>query len=87
LIDGSTLHFREFVDTEVGIDRDTYAYQYMDADGRFVFRYDNADHHGKLNLSTHPHHKHNSSDGQIIAAAAPTLADVLMEVEQLVKTS
>jgi len=30
-VDGSMLHVREFVDTEEGIDRLTYVYQYMDA--------------------------------------------------------
>lgn len=85
LVDGSTLHFREFVDTESTIDRDTYTYQYMDTNGQLVFRYDNTDHHQHLNLPTHPHHKHAGSEQHIIASSAPTLADVLVEVEQLVR--
>lgn len=83
LNDGSTLHFREFVDTQTTIERDIYAYQYRDAVGNLIFRYDNADHHRKLHLATHPHHKHDGSEANIIAAAAPTLADVLAEIEQL----
>ena len=83
LDDGSTLHFREFVDTQTTIERDIYAYQYRDAVGNLIFRYDNADHHRKLQLATHPHHKHAGSEANIVAAAAPTLADVLAEIEQL----
>lgn len=86
LVDGTLLYFREFVDTQSTIERDTYAYQYMTADGQLIFRYDNSDHHWKLNLSTHPHHKHEGSQQNIVAASAPTLFDVLMEIEQLVQT-
>jgi len=55
-MDSSILHWREFVDVEITADRLMYVYQYMDSSDRIVFRYDN--HHKKLNLSTHPHHKH-----------------------------
>jgi hypothetical protein len=82
--DGSLLHIREFVDVETTIDRLVYAYQYMDAGKQFVFRYDNSGHHQKLNLLTHPHHKHDGSESHIVASAAPILADVLKEVENLV---
>ncbi|MEZ4736808.1 MAG: DUF6516 family protein [Caldilineaceae bacterium] len=83
LIDSSTLHFREFVDTQATIERDLYTYQYMDATDSLVFRYDNADHHRKLNLATHPHHKHDGSEANVVASQAPTLADVLAEIERL----
>ena len=36
--------------------------------------------------SNHPHHKHEGSQQNIVAASAPTLFDVLMEIEQLVQT-
>ena len=80
LLDGSRLHFREFVDTEAGIERYTYAYQYQREDGEFVFRYDNTDHHRSLNLPTHPHHKHNGIGDCVVASLAPTLAQVLIEI-------
>ena len=54
-----------------------------DAAGNLVFRYDNADHHRKLNLATHPHHKHDGNEANIVAATVPTLADVLAEIEQV----
>ena len=84
LLDGSQLHFREFADTEAGLDRYMYAYQYQREDGEFIFRYDNTDHHRSLNLPTHPHHKHDSISGRIVDSPAPTLAQVLAEVEELV---
>jgi len=82
LLDGSTLHFREFVDVETAIERYTYAYQYQRGDD-LVFRYDNTEHHRKLKLPTFPHHKHDGSETSVIAARAPALAAVLEEVEIL----
>jgi len=84
LFDGSQLHFREFVDIEAGIDRYMYAYQYQQEDGEFVFRYDNTDHHRSLNLPTHPHHKHDVPSRRIVESPAPTLAQVLIEIESLI---
>lgn len=55
----------------------------MNAAKQLIFRYDDADHHRELNLPTHPHHKHEGSEANIVAAPAPTLADVLAEIEQL----
>jgi len=79
-VDGSTLHLREFVDVENGIDRFTYVYQYMDANQALVFRYDNTGHHKKLNLPTYPHHKHVESEDVVVVSSAPSLADVLNEI-------
>lgn len=79
-VDGSTLHLREYVDVEDGIDRFTYVYQYMDVQHALVFRYDNTGHHKKLNLPTHPHHKHMGSEDVVVASSAPSLADVLNEI-------
>ncbi|NJN82981.1 MAG: hypothetical protein HC802_12345 [Caldilineaceae bacterium] len=61
-----------------------YSYHFMDANHRLVFRYDDADHHHELSLSTHPHHKHDASEENVVASSAPTLADVLAEVAVLV---
>ena len=81
--DASVLHFREFVDVETAIERYTYAYHYQRDDGAFIFRYDNTEHHQKLNLGTFPHHKHIGSETNVIASPAPTLADVLVEIESM----
>lgn len=84
-VDGSILHFREFVDVEEGIDRLMYVYQYMDVQKRLVFRYDNTGHHRGLGLSTYPHHKHEGSEGKVVASSASDLEQVLAEVESLLK--
>ena len=82
LLDGSTLHFREFVDVETAVERYSYAYQYQ-RDDELLFRYDNTEHHRKLKLLTFPHHKHDGSETNVIAAQAPTMATVLEEIELL----
>jgi len=84
-IDGSILHFREFVDIALVAERLMYSYHYMSTDKHLLFRYDNADHHHELALSTHPHHKHDGDEETIVASTGPTLADVLTEIEPLVQ--
>lgn len=78
--DRSCLHVREFVDVEVVIDRKMYSYQYMDADNRLIFHYDNTHHHQKLNLPNFPHHKHEGSEDTVVSSNAPFLAAVLEEI-------
>lgn len=85
LVDGSIIHFREFVDVEVSAERLTYAYQYMDSLKRLVFRYDNSGHYKKLNLPTYPHHKHVASAETVVASTAPDLGAVLKEIETSLK--
>jgi len=82
--DGSRLHFREFAQVKQSqpVHRYMYAFQYMDADGVLIFRYDNAKHFP--NLPTAPHHKH-VGENDVIAADAPDLQSVLKEIEGLVK--
>lgn len=84
-VDGSVLHFRETVDTELTIDRLMYVYQYMTATKALVFRYDNTGHHKRLNLSTYPHHKHDGSEENVVASSAPDLFVILREVESLIQ--
>jgi hypothetical protein len=84
-VDSSTLYWREFVDVEITEDRLMYVYQYMDSSNKMVFRYDNTGHHKKLGLSTYPHHKHEGSEDNVVASAAPNLATVLQEIELLVQ--
>jgi hypothetical protein len=49
-----------------------------------IFRYDNTGHHKRLNLPTYPHHKHEGAEDQVISSAAPTLAEVLSEIELMI---
>jgi hypothetical protein len=79
----SVLHLREFVYVEIDVDRKMYSYQYMNAQNDLIFRYDNTEHHRKLNLSNFPHHKHDGSEGNVISSNSPSLADVLKEIEML----
>jgi hypothetical protein len=79
-IDRSVLSIREFVSVETVIERDMYAYQYMDEQNTLIFRYDNTPHHKKLNLPTYPHHKHENSEINVIVLSAPMLVEVLQEV-------
>ncbi len=80
-LDGSTLRFIEFVNVKVKIDRYKYSYHYQDAGNTLIFRYDMAPHH--QNIRTFLHHKHTANQ-QVIEAEAPTLQDVLEEIEKLV---
>lgn len=83
--DGSRLHFREFVHVKLGksADRYMYVFQYMRANGRTIFRYDDADHFP--HLPTAPHHKHVGED-KVIAADSTNLQSVLKEIEKLIET-
>lgn len=84
-VDGSLLHLREFVDVEIGPDRLTYVYQYMDSAQRLIFRYDNTGHRKRLNLPTYPHHRHEGAEDNVVASSAPDLTAVLAEIETLVQ--
>lgn len=84
-LDGSGLHVREFVDTESAIERLAYSDQYMNRDRRLVFRHDNTGHHYRLKLSTYPHHKHEGSEEKVLPSSAPTLAQVLAEIEAQIR--
>jgi len=86
-VDGSTLHIREFVDVATVPERLAYVYQYMDPDQRLAFRHDNTGHHRRRNLSTFPHHKHLADEGTVVDSPAPTLEDVLSEIEAMIELS
>ena len=79
-LDSSVLHFREFVDVEVGLDRLMYVYQYTDSSNHLIFRYDNAGHHKSLSLPTYPHHKHEGSESNVLASHGADLGSVLEEI-------
>jgi hypothetical protein len=52
-------------------------------EGQRLFRYDNAPHHPKI--KTHPHHKHIGPGDKISPSGEPSLAQVLEEIESLMK--
>jgi len=54
-----------------------YSYHYQCADGRRIFRYDNAPHYS--DLPGFPEHKH--EDDQVTPAPAPDLSAVLREID------
>lgn len=83
-IDGSQLHFREFVQLlqEQSPNRYKYAYHYQRADESVIFRYDNTRHYPKLPSA--PHHKH-VGESEIITSEAPDLFQVLKEIEALLR--
>jgi hypothetical protein len=83
-IDGSRLYIREFVEIEISIDRGKYSYQYINQNDDLIFRYDNAPHHQKLNLSSFPHHKHDRHEDRIVISKAPFLEEIFQEIEQII---
>ncbi|MDF5739085.1 DUF6516 family protein [Nostoc sp. S13] len=83
--DNSLLHLREFVYVEISLDRKMYSYQYMNSENNLIFRYDNTEHNRKLNLTTFPHHKHDGSEDNIVKSDAPFLADILKEIETILR--
>lgn len=85
LVDSSISYWREFVDVEITADRLMYVYQYTDSSKKLVFRYDNTGHHKKLGLPAYPHHKHESSEDNVIPAETMDLATTLKEIESLVQ--
>lgn len=75
-VDGSRLHFREFLDgAEGAVEKLMYTYHYQNAKNALIFRYDNARHRPLLSSLEHKH----NIDG-IRLEPAPALEDVLSEV-------
>ena len=54
------------------------------AQNNLIFRYDNTEHHRKLNLPNFPHHKHDRSENNVINSNAPFLEDVIREITELI---
>lgn len=77
-IDGSELHFMEFLFDDGTVKKDKYSYHYMRS-GKPVFRYDNALDPKAKSLHTYPHHKH--VDNKMFASEEHDLEGVLKEVE------
>ena len=82
LIDSSVLYFREFVDLSKEKFKDDYSYQYQKEDDSLVFRYDNAPHYPEI--KSFPHHRHQSSEENIVECPEPDLESVLLEIEIII---
>jgi hypothetical protein len=80
-LDGSTLHFREYLDFEETDPKRDYSYHYRHGP-QLVFRYDNTPHHRQL--PTFPHHVHRHSETEVHSCPQPDLAGVLAEIHTLV---
>lgn len=79
--DGSLLDFTEVVEVRAYRPiKHRYTYHYM-RDEKTIFRYDNAKHHRQI--KTFPHHKHVGR--KVVAAAEPTLKQVLEEIATLME--
>jgi len=74
-LDGSELHFREFVETTLLEPRLMYAYHYQDATRQLIFRYDNAAHKPAL---AQPEHKH--TPGGVDLISAEPLESIIREI-------
>lgn len=75
-LDGSHLHFTEYLDLRTGVDRIAFSFHYQSADAALIFRYDNARHRPDPGATIHKH----LPGGRVLAAAMPDLATVLGEI-------
>jgi len=53
-----------------------YVYQYQDAKGKLIFRYDNARHKAELGFKDHKH----LYDGSVVQSSLPDISDLVDEV-------
>ncbi len=74
-MDGSELHFREYINLAAPEPRQMYVYHYQDAATQMSFRYDNAAHRPSLSAREHKHTPDN-----IIVMLSPTLEQVIDEI-------
>ena len=74
--DGTQLHFTEYVDVRYRLEKLSYAYHCQSPTGALLFRYDNAAHKPKPQLSSHKH----LASGEVLAAEPPELETVLCEI-------
>lgn len=77
--DGSSLHFKEYVDVEGGaVDKVSYGYHYQGENSQMIFRYDNAAHKPGLAFTNHKH-----TPNGVDKAEPPELKDVFDEITPL----
>ncbi len=79
-MDGSELHFREFVDLTAVSPKLMYAYHHQASDNRLFLRYDNAAHRPPLPQAEHKH----TPEG-ILLMPAPDFVQLLDEIGQFSK--
>ncbi len=81
-IDGSSLHFLEYVlEEDNRLLRVSYRFHYTKQNNSLVFRYDNAPHHPEL--PTFPHHKHMAGN-KVVSSSEKNLVDVLDEIREII---
>lgn len=80
-LDGSCLHFKEYLDFEEAEPKRDYSYHYSRGT-QLIFRYDNTPHYRQL--PTFPHHVHRHSEAQAQPCPPPDLPDILAEIRSLV---
>ncbi len=85
LVDGSSLHFKEFIVADPEVWKVKYGYHWATKDGTLIFRYDNSADPAVSRLVTFPHHKHTPSG--IEGSDQPTLGSVLHEIARLIPGS
>ena len=83
-LDGSELHFREFVNIQRHVERYMYVYHYQRADGTLIFRYDNTRHFP--DLPNFPHHKHEEDETSVVPTTEPDLQTILKEIRGIIVT-
>lgn len=82
-VDGSCIHFKEFLQLRPVITKLKYAYHYAISTHAMVFRYDNARDPAARDLSTYPDHRH--TPDEVRSSSAPALVSVLREAAAYVK--
>lgn len=83
-IDGSKLHFKEFVILKPGTFHILkYGYNYTSKDNVMVFRYDDALDPKTKDFSTYPEHKHSSKG--LYPAKRPSFEDLLKEISEMIE--
>ena len=83
-VDGSVLHFREFLDTvQENVDKVMYTYHYQNASNQLIFRYDNALDPKAKAMETYSEHKH--LPGNLLPAKRPSIEGVLKEISNLME--
>lgn len=72
LKDGSVIFLREIIIENILFD---YSYHWQDANHLLIIRWDNAAHYP--GVSTFPHHKHVTSEANVLLSEEQSLSDVL----------
>jgi hypothetical protein len=85
LTDGSLLEFAEYIEPDGENHKITdYSFQWMDADGNQIRRWDNTPHFPKL--KNFPHHIHVSEE-KVVSGKSVDIFDVLNEIAKLIVPS